>query len=24
VALATQPAGLFSPPDGYRMMAIPR
>eukprot|EP01037_Dinobryon_pediforme_P005242 gene5242-5294_t len=24
VALATQPAGLFSPPDGYRMMAIPQ
>jgi hypothetical protein len=24
VALATQPPGLFSPPDGYRMMAIPR
>jgi hypothetical protein len=24
VAFATQPAGLFSPPDGYRTMAIPK
>jgi hypothetical protein len=24
VALATQPAGLFSPPEGYLVMAIPR
>lgn len=24
VALATQPAGLFSPPNGYQTMAIPR
>lgn len=24
VALATQPPGLFSPPEGYRMMAMPK
>jgi hypothetical protein len=24
IALATQPAGLFSPPGGYTMMAMPR
>lgn len=24
VALAAQPAGLFSPPEGFRMMAMPR